>query len=269
MRDIPRENWPILLPAKLDPDAILPQFPFDVNPKAHRFADIEPFVINLEGILSLHGLEAIALEELSEKWVPESEPEKVGMMSGYSFSAPQVRTFAEPLDAKQLASCIVAAGCPESETVALAHFRAAQTHMQSRQFIDAIRCSYLCIEHLFANREHRRRQTIEQFSKADELTSTIKELFLDGHQHDSFEKIRPKHKELKGAVTTSDVLEFIFGLRGLVQHAGQNHTGKWHPSRQYAFQHEAVCLFNVAEQICDRIVTEKMNQTLKGKLAHA
>jgi hypothetical protein len=267
MLGIPRENWPTLSPAKHDPTALLPRFPFDVNPKTRRFAGIEPFVINLEGILSLHGLEAILFEEVSEKWVPESESEAVGMMSGYSLSPPQVRALAEPLDAIQLACCIVAARCPESETMALALFRAAQTHMQSRQFIYAIRCSYFCIEHLFANGKHGKRQTIEQFSKADELTSTIKALFFDG-PHESFEKTKPKYKELKGAATPSDVLEFIFGLRGLVQHAGLYHTGRWHPSRQYAFQHEAICLFNVAELICDRIVTVKMNQALKTGPPH-
>ena len=140
--------------------------------------------------------------------------------------------------------------------------------MQSRQFIDAIRCSYFCIEHLFAKGKHGRRQTIEQFSKADELTSTIKALFFDG-PHESFEKIRSIYKELKAAATPSDVLEFIFALRGLVQHSGRYHTGKWHPSRQYAFQHEAICLFNVVELICDQIVTGKMNQTMKAHRQHA
>jgi hypothetical protein len=263
--DVPPENWPTLSPAKHDPDALLPRFPFDVNPKAHRFSHIEPFVINLEGILSLHGLEAIVFEEVGERWIPESESEKVSMLSGYSKSPPQVRAVSEPLNAKQLACCIVAAGCPESETVALALFRVAQTHMQSRQFIDAIRYSYLCIEHLFAKGMHKRRQTIEQFSKSEELVSTIKALFLDV-PHESFQKIKPKYKELKCAKDPSDFLEFMFGLRGFVQHASRHRTGRWHPSRQYALQHEAVCLFNVAEVICDRIVTGKIHQALKVHL---
>jgi hypothetical protein len=91
------------------------------------------------------------LKKSARKWIAESDSEKMSMMGEWSWLSPPLQTVSEPLNPQGLACCVVAAGCAESETVALALFRVAQTHMQSRQFIDVIRLSYLCLEHMFAH----------------------------------------------------------------------------------------------------------------------
>jgi hypothetical protein len=255
---ISKDNWPTLTDAKPDPNAKIPQFPFVINPTALRFSDIEPALVNLESILSVFGLEEVGFAERNEEWIPEDDSEMVSMHKGWSFSKRRPQILSEALSTEELARCIVAAGIESSETIALALFRVAQAELQADRFLETIRYSYFCIEHLFANGKSRQRATVEELSRSEELISTIRTLFFE-EVHSSFEKIRSKYRDLQNATSPDGFIKFIVRQRGLVQHAGTYRAGRlWHPSRQRAYENEAICIFNVVEAICERIVREKL-----------
>ena len=52
--------------------------------------------------------------------------------------------------------------------------------------------------------------------------------------------------------------EFLVELRGNIQHASQRSLRIWHPSREHEFEDEAVCVINLAEEICLGMAMKKM-----------
>lgn len=257
--DIPKENWPTLTAVEQDPNAATPTFPFAVNEQAHSFREIEPQVINLESYLSIFGLEEIVFTELSVEWVPEDGDETAGMQSGFSLLPGRKDDPAEPLSNQELARCIVTANSETNRTVGLAHFRVAQTNFYQGRYIETIRHAYLCLEQLFANGKHQKNAVIKEFQKSNKLTLAItKKCFNDTAPDKHFVLVCEKYEKLSEATKVEDILVFLFGLRGQLQHAKPGAHSKWHPSRQHEYEAEALFLINLAGDICFEIVVNDM-----------
>ncbi len=262
--NIPKEKWPTLTHIGQIPDAEIPRFPLAENPNAFQFKSIEPQVINLESYLSVYGLEEIHLPGLEVVWTEEdNDVIDKGMSLGHSPSTrdqepprdqePQC----EPLDKNFLARCIVASNSAGLEAAALAHFRIGQSHFNNQRYIEAIRNLYICVESLFANGHTSERKTIPEFKKSTDLQKAVESVLLN-NPNKSFDTIfdakRTKWPDLKKPTSFEGVLKFLFKLRGTIQHANGFTQGKWHPSQQHEFEHEAICVIQLVEEICCNIV---------------
>ena len=257
--DIPKENWPTITTVEQNPNADIPTFPFAVNENAHGFQEIEPHLVNLESYLSIFGLEEIVFSELSVKWIPGDCDEIAGLQSGYSQLPGTPDDPADPLSDEELARCIVTANSGTNKTSGLAHFRVAQNNFYQRRYIETVRHAYLCLEQLFANGKHQKNAAIKEFLKSEELTSVIKTMCFDDTAPDKhFGLLLEKHQKLSDATNVVDVLEFLFHLRGELQHAKSGTRANWHPSRQQEFKAEACFLINLAADICFQIVIGDM-----------
>ncbi|GGF75030.1 hypothetical protein GCM10011332_31340 [Terasakiella brassicae] len=247
---IPKEKWPTLIEVEQDPNAEIPRFPFTTNPDAIRFHSIEETIINLESFLSVYGLEEICFNEMSEEWIPSDDDEKVGLQSGFSISAGSLEPISDPVDNHFLACCIVASNQPSPNVAALSHFRIGLVHFHNGKYIESIRSLYICIETLFGNGKHQKRPTIQEFQKSDTLNKITREMYFQSTASNLIERLKRKYPKLNTATSEVDFYEFLFDLRGEVQHANGFVRGKWHPSKQEEFKDEAVFLFNFTHHIC-------------------
>lgn len=255
LANVDKDHWPTISQVEQDSNTRIPRFPFEVNVNVLRFTTTEPYITNLEGYLSIFGLEAIGFEQLKEEWVPDSDDERTSMLSGYTVSRTRDEPIAEPLKDSDLARCIVAASKSDLETEALAFFRMGQLFFHDGLYVDSIKYLYLCIEHLFANRKTSKDKTLSEFRKHSELKSAIEALFFKA-PHKPFERVRAKYQKRFYNANADDFLEFFFHLRGATQHARQ--SIKWHPSRQRDFEDEALCMMHLVEEICISIVNRKL-----------
>lgn len=249
--NVPKERWPTLVPAKQDPNAKIPRFPFSVNPDVVSFRTLIPGVINLESLLGLHGLEEIELNRVKEEWLSEPGDEEIGLRQGWEQMASQRVAFAYPISNERLADLVVLSNVQEKETAALAHFRAGLSLFFETRYIDSIRYLYLCIEYLYANGNHKKKQTLAAFKESGKLAASIEHTLSSVHAAQSaLARLAKKYPALSGPVSPGAFLEWAFQLRGSIQHGNPNGPNQWHPSRQRDFEHECVLLLNVAHDIC-------------------
>jgi hypothetical protein len=251
---VPSENWPTQTLVRQDPTAKIPRFPFETNKNVLRFSEIEPKLRNLEGILSVFGLERFEFGHLREEWIREEGDEIVGMLSGFSVQPGKREPLSPPLSSHQLARCIVASNTPETDALFLAYFRVAQSHFLDRLYIETIKFSYLCLESLFSNGKTKNKAILDEFKKNAELSKIVSSVLFESPTG-LVRQFLSKHPDV---ASTSEVLTFFVQLRGRLQHANRHPALSWHPSNQREFEYEAGVIFTIAEEICFSRVKEKM-----------
>jgi hypothetical protein len=256
--NIPRDRWPTFSDVKQDLAKKIPEFPLELNKNAFSFREIEPNIINLESYLSVFGLESIELVNIKEEWICESEDEENSCMwKIFSISREKPKIRNDPLTQEQLARCIVASSCSENDTAVLAHFRVGKVHFLSGRFIESIRHFYMSLEYKFAHGKFRKNAVLDEFSQSDELNRVVSKVFFEEF-NESFEILKHKWSILKNAKHSKDFLRFLVELRGDIQHTSQYSLKKWHPSREHEFEHEAICVINVVEEICFEMTSRKI-----------
>jgi len=250
--EVPQEKWPTLTRVPPDPDAKIPRFPFETNRNALNFWAIQSQFLSLESYLSVFGLASLAFETVREEWVHEPHDPNVSMQGGISMRPGDPKDIAPPLSKEMISRCIAsssAARVTEIDTLFLSYYRVAQINMQNRLYVDAFRYSYLCLECLFANRKFRKNQVLSEFSTNKELGDAIDEIFLQKN-YKSFEAIRGKYPRFLATKSVTGICEFLIDLRGKLQHANTHVDLAWHPSKQYRYEKEALCIFSIADTIC-------------------
>jgi len=254
-RNIPKEKWPTVVEIEQDPKAEKPRFPFDKNPNAFQYSDIHRKIVNLESILSVFGLTAIDFSTMQEKWIPEGDDEVASMMAGWNHKRQPIQAVTEPLSNLDLAKCIVTSNLDEKEIAALAHFRIAQEHLFNQRFLETIRHLFFVLEHEYGPNKFVKSKQLEKiFASNTDLISTIQEVLLDA-EHVSFNILSGKLRQTAYDTSTAHgFLHYIVNLRGTIQHANRDKYESWHPSRDEAFEHDAISLMNVVETICSKRV---------------
>jgi hypothetical protein len=246
---IPNDQWPTLTAVEQDASAPIPRFPFETNKNTLRFSQIESHLRNLENYLSVFGFGGIEFSRLKEEWLPDASDELAPMMQGFSIQKAELEPVFKPLSDEILARCIAASNSKEEETLHLAYFRVAQSNFSNEFYIEAFKFSYLCLECLFSNGQTKNGRVSEEFSKSQELCEHVRRLFLD-NSYRPFEVLRLKYENLRATNDAPDVLGFFVKLRGRLQHANLHPSQSWHPSKQTEFRNEAICIYNVAAEIC-------------------
>lgn len=248
LSDIPEEKWPFLIEVQQDPEAKIPRFPFDRNPKAVKFSDIRTQLVNLEGLLGFYGLYAFEFSEISEEWIPESDEEnKRSMLSSWSSSRPLPESVSKPLTEADLARLIVAANTDEESLLAFGHFRIGQEHLINGRYIEAIRHLFFVLEYEFGERKQTKAGLLENFSASPLLTKAIAETLINA-EHRPFSALLKKYPSRKAEMES--IIDFFIDLRGQVQHTNDGKF-KWHPRDEEKFQNEAICLMNVVEFVLE------------------
>lgn len=258
--DVPKENWPTLIPVEQDPEATIKRFPFDVNPKALSFTDYAPMILNLESLLSLIGLEKIEIEMVRVEWIPDVDDEPVGIFSGYEKQKSEREPDCEPVSDITLAKIVVASNGEETETGGLAHFRVASNFFYQERYIDAIRYSYLAIEYLYANGHHKKQQTLKELNASSDLVFAINLTLKQSNALSVLNRLQTKYPTLKTPVAPSSLLEWAYNLRGNIQHGNPRSPRRWHPSRQEDFKDECLLLLNLALEACRLPAERKVDQ---------
>jgi hypothetical protein len=248
LSDIPEEKWPFLIEVQQDPQAKIPRFPFDSNPKAVKFSDIRSQLVNFEGLLGFYGLYAFEFSEIAEEWIPESEEEnEKSMFSGWSSSRPPCQSVSEPLTEADVCRLIVAANTDEESLLAFSHFRIGQEHLINGRYIEAIRHLFFVLEYEFGERKQTKAGLLENFVASRLLTKAIAETLINA-EHKPFLALLKKYPSRKAEMES--IINFFIDLRGQVQHTN-NGKFKWHPRDEEKFQNEAICLMNVVEFVLE------------------
>ncbi|WP_370173022.1 MULTISPECIES: hypothetical protein [Hyphomonas] len=257
--NIPQENWPTLIPVEQDPEASIPRFPFDVNPKAVRFSQYLPHILNLESLLSLAGLESIDFAMVREEWIPEPDDEKIGIWAGIERKPSEREPDADPVSDLTLAKFIAASAGEETETGGLAHFRVAADFFYQERYIDSIRYSYLAVEYLFAGGKHKKTQTLKALNAASDLIDSIEKSFKHPQVQSAAKRLQEQYSALATSLEPPAVIEWAFDLRGSIQHGNPSSPKRWHPSRQERHQDEALLLLNIAHEACWIIAQRRLS----------
>lgn len=249
--NVPQDKWPTLIKVEQDPKAKVPRFPFNVNPNAIQLTTYVPQIINLESILSVFGLEEIDIASTKHEWITEPSDEQVGILQGMAPGERKPEPFAEPLSDETLARAVVASNGLESETGGLAHFRAGLALFHATRYIDAVRYFYLCIEYLYAQGHHNKKQTLLALNSASQLVASIDHTLSSvTPAKAALQRLSKKYPQLAGSVTAEVFIDWMFHLRGNIQHGNPKSPTTWHPSRQRDFEQEAVLLLNIAYDVC-------------------
>ncbi len=248
LSDIPEEKWPLLIEVQQDPEAKIPRFPFDRNPKSVKFSDIRSQLVNLEGLLGFYGLYAFEFSEIAEEWIPESdEDNKRSMLSSWSSSSPALQSVSEPITEADLARLIVAANADEESLLAFSHFRIGQEHLVNGRYIEAIRHLFFVIEYEFGEGQSRQAGLLEKFIASSALINSVNEVLINS-ENKAFSALLKKYPS--EMVDAKSILEFWIKLRGRVQHTNRKKV-KWHPRDEEKFKNEAICLMNVVECVLE------------------
>jgi hypothetical protein len=170
-------------------------------------------------------------------------------MQSFSFQKAEPKPVSEPLSDEMLARCIVASNSKEQETLHLGYFRVAQSNFQNEFYVEVFKFSYLCLECIFSNGQTKTASVLREYSKSDELCGQVRRLFLDTTSQ-SFQALRTKYNKLRATNDPRDILGFFVRLRGRLQHANLHPSQSWHPSKQNEFRNEAICIYNLVEEIC-------------------
>ncbi|MCA1807210.1 MAG: hypothetical protein LC687_05090 [Actinobacteria bacterium] len=266
IRQIPKENWPTITTIEPDPTATIPVFPLLPNPKKVHFGEIEAQILNLESYLSAFGLTELVIGEVAEEWFLELGDEQISMQSGYSMTKGTPPPPTEPLTEQEVLRCIVASNKANHTTAALAHFRMGQAEFFAGRYIEAIRHLYFAVEYLFAKGNSKKKQTSQAFSDSTELTKVVAEVLLESNDP-HFAALCLKYPKLL-AKTSASFFDFLVDLRGSLQHANPHTATKFHPSLQGKYEHEAICLMNVAMAVCfDRVMADMAAVPVKSTTA--
>jgi hypothetical protein len=252
---IPEENWPTISESKIKEINGVPVFPFVRNPTAVSFQEIKDKILKLEGYLAPFGLTAIDFNLVKEEWFPGKNDKEVSLFSGFSLQKGTPEPICDPIGIEFTSKLIVASNLENNIGNAVSYFRMAQFQLMSGYYIESIRYFYFFFEFLFGNGKHKKTQVLAEFDKSQKFKDYVQRQVYKEPSNEFLRTTR-KYETLAKNPGSYGFFEFLFDLRGAVQHASKNSPKRWHPSLQEEFEDEAVCLMHLAEVICFDLVVE-------------
>jgi hypothetical protein len=218
---------------------------------------------NLEGVLSLFGMNEIDLTYPEISWIPENAEEKAKIhMPKYKAGINQDKPLSEPFPPDLMARAIMTAYESFDWQIPFTFYRKAMVDYKNGWFLEACYDYYFLLEYLFADGKFKTNEVKKNFKAAPELQAAIKQLL---HEKSTMQYLRSvsqkKYKELLENKTTEEISDFFIDLRGKIHHQSKKNKKGWHPANQQGFKFEAELFTNV----CFNLMMKTANDLMFSK----
>jgi hypothetical protein len=135
----------------------------------------------IEGLLSVHGMESIGINELDESWLADSEEEQASLQlysTKFSKNRPANSQF-DFLEFEIVARSVIAAAAATDIEVALNFFRRGSNDVLEERYIDAFYDFYFMIESRYAGGKFKQTEAKNKLLSSVELVTLIEETLRD------------------------------------------------------------------------------------------
>ncbi len=218
---------------------------------------------NLEGILSLFGLDEVDLTYPEISWIPENEEEKAKIhMPKFKAGINQDKPLSELLPPDLMARAIMASYDSFDWQIPFTFYRKARVDYKNGWFLEACYDYFFLLEYLFADGKFKTNEVKKNFKAAPELQAAIKQVLNDKSITQYLQTIsQKKYDEIVNGKTAEEISDFFVDLRGKIHHQSKKHKKGWHPANQQDFKFEAELFANV----CFNLMMKAANDLMFSK----
>lgn len=206
----------------------------------------------VEGLLSLHGVDAIDVQSAEQSWLPESdaERERLRIFSIQATPAEIPDSQLRPIHFSLVAQPFLAARDAWDIEVPLSFFRKGQIDSRERRYIEAIYDFYFMLETVYGEGKSKNQHVKEVLQKSQELLSLIQKATASGSSFDAIamaDRNRSDHFEkYYRNKSPEQIIDRLVELRGFLHHHSSRRPGIWHPEDHERFTVDAYVLERIA-----------------------
>lgn len=259
----------ILVSIKADADQYAPQISIlnDDNAKYHIHIkdvpgslSIKEEIRNLEGMLSLFGMNEINLSYPEISWIPECEDEKAKInIPKYRVDTNKEKPLSELLPSDIMARALIAAYDSFEWQIPFTFYRKAMTDYKNGWFLEACYDYYFLLEYLFADGKFKTNEVKRNFINAQDLQISIQQFLQDQDALTYIKTIsQKKYNNIIKDKTSEEISGFFVKLRGEIHHQSNKNKRGWHPARQQDFKFEAELFANVCFNLMMKVANDLM-----------
>lgn len=215
---------------------------------------------NLEGLLSLFGINEIDLSYPEILWIPENEEEKSKIqLPSFKAGINKDKPLSELLPPDIMARAIIASFDNFEWQIPFTFYRKAMLDYKNGWFLDACYDYFFLLEYLFADGKFRTNEVKKKFRMAPELSGAIQEMLKD---HGTLQYLKSisikKYDKILGNGSTETISDFFVDLRGEIHHHSKKDKNRWHPANQQSFKFEA----ELFTRVCFHIMMTTANNLM-------
>lgn len=226
-------------------------------PNLSDFHLIGQILRNLEGLLSIYGLEEIDVNNPETSWIPETEEEKenlqlLSIKRSFSRSPSPIL----PLDV--VARNIIAASNAHHLQTPLIFYRQGFKNFKEKRFREACMEYFFFLESLYAEGQFKTKSVKANFRNSNELQKAISDSLKDNSAvQELIETSSVRYEnEIKGK-SASEISDAIVDHRGKIHHFSSKDKNRWNPGDPNESEFEAVLLKRVTASIALKMVIDK------------
>jgi hypothetical protein len=213
--------------------------------------------MNLEGILSAYGFEAIDTGIRETSWIAENEDEKQ-LIHLTTYRVSRRRKDGPPLPPDIMARSIMASHGAHDIEVPLAFYRKAFASYKQSRFLESCYDYFFFLECLFADSKVKKAEVQKKFRESTQLQEAIRKSIGGDFFASELAQISPsRYKELIEK-SESEISDFLVDFRGEIHHYKSRHRKKWHPSRPKEAEFEATLFRNISYNIAIKLIVDEI-----------
>ncbi len=208
---------------------------------------IKEEIRNLEGILSLFGMNEIDLTYPEISWIPENAEEKEKIhMPKYKAGISKEKPISEPLPPDLMARAIMIAFDSFDWQIPFTFYRKAMVDYKNGWFLEACYDYYFLLEYLFSDGKFKTNEVKKNFIASPELQGAIKKVLDDKSTIKYLQTVsQKKYDKILNGKSAEEISDFFVDLRGKIHHQSKKYKKGWHPANQQDFKFEAELFTNV------------------------
>lgn len=218
-----------------------PDTNFDLTIVSPRLKDVEEIMRQLEGILSLWGIESIDIKYPKHEWLAETEEEKQKLkVFGYSVSRGEIEDHEVPeVPFDLIASAIISSVMHKNHDVLMSFFRRGNIEVESENYIEAIYYFYFIIESFYADGKNKNYAVQQAFQESPQFIENVKSVISEKNVPPKLISEFEEHYKNKDVKV---VIKEIVMMRGFLHHFSKKRRDNWHPDKQENYQVHAYFL---------------------------
>lgn len=260
----------IIVSVKGNPDTDAPLVQTVQNPNgtsAHsihiREGALLPFiqmeVRNLEGILSLYGIEEIDTHRPEIQWVPENtEEDKKIPIKNYKVKPSQQNRNNEQFPPDLMARAILASYSAHDLEVPLTFYRKATCSFKQERYLEACYDYIFFFESLYGDSKVKSADVKSAYKAARDLQDAIARVQQDSEHLNALARVAHPRTEKFRKKPTNEISDFVVDFRGEIHHYKSRYQKRWHPSKPGEAEFEATLFQAIAWQIAMKLAVDEM-----------
>jgi hypothetical protein len=238
---------------------------FHLSITSPRLSEVEEVMRQLEGIISLWGLESINIKHPKYEWLPETDEEKQKLkVFAYSVTKAGIEDHEIPsVPFNLIASAVIASVMHKNHDVLMSFYRHGSREVELDNYIEAIYYFYFIIESYYAEGKNKNYAVKRALLESTEFVNNVKSVVSEKNLPAKIEKQFQQYYKNK---SSEEIIKELVLMRGFLHHYSTKRKDNWHPDKQENYQVHAYFLQKLSLNLVHKILaTEHLTPEVYAK----